>query len=268
MSQYDTAQYSFSEDGFQRMKKDLDYIMRNLDHRNVKRLYTEFCDVQSAAGETVIDGPLIKQYASGSTTLRLKEGYNPASSAFEFALYNSTGVQTVGIDSSGNVDVTGTITGSEIIAGTITGSTISGGYIYGSTIAGGTLTVGTSNIVKISEDADNGQIQFIYSDGTTACRMYFSSSFWALGGQSVIINPNSLWIWPSSELHINADNIMVIPDGGKFYYGGPSSTNEVATRGWVTGRGYITGTAGETGSFTIGTATVTVSDGLVTSITT
>jgi len=258
MAQYDTAQYGFSEDGFLRMKKDLEYIMRNLDHRNVKRLYTEFCDIQSEDGETVIEGPLIKQYASGSTTLRLKEGYNPASSVFEFALYNSAGIQTVGIDSSGNAAFTGKITGSEIVAGTITGSTINGG----------TLTVGTSNIVKISEDVNNGQIQFIYSDGTTACRMYFSSSFWALGGQSVIINPNSLWIWPSSELHINADNIMVIPDGGKFYYGGPSSTNEVATRGWVSGQGYITGTAGETGSFTIGAATIVISDGLVTSITT
>ena len=105
----------------------------------MKRLYTEYCDIQSAAGETIINGPTLDMFDKQATPqLRLEMGYKPSASDFVFNLYNKAGTQTVGIDSSGNVTFTGTITGGIIqtaIQGTnrivITGNTLST-YVYSS----------------------------------------------------------------------------------------------------------------------------------------
>jgi hypothetical protein len=106
-------------DRLSQMSKLLEYMLYNQDHDNVKQLFTEYCNIQSEDGETVIDGPLLTMRAAGSTTIRLKQGYDPASGNFVFNLYNTTGGQTVGIDSTGNATFTGTITGSIITGGTI-----------------------------------------------------------------------------------------------------------------------------------------------------
>jgi len=109
MPAYDASQYGFDANGFMRMKKDLNYIMRHLDHSNVKRLYTEYCEIKSEHGETAIDGPELVMKKNGSTTVRLKMGYNPASSEFEFNLYNAAGVKTIYLDSSGEAVFSGNI---------------------------------------------------------------------------------------------------------------------------------------------------------------
>lgn len=97
------------------MRKDLEDILENLDHLNVKRLYTEYCDIRSAAGETVIDGPTLLMYDKQATPrLRLEMGYKPGSSDFVFNMYNKAGVKTIGIDSNGDGTFTGTITGGTI----------------------------------------------------------------------------------------------------------------------------------------------------------
>ncbi len=127
-----------------KLKRTLEYFGQNLNHRNVKTLFTEYCQIQSEDGETVIDGPLILMYsATDSTTLRLEMGYD--SSEFVFNLYNLAGVQTVHMDSSGNAAFTGTITASQI-----TGSTITGGNIAGSTISGAQITASTLTASQIT----------------------------------------------------------------------------------------------------------------------
>jgi len=99
-------------DEIARLRKDLSFLFENLDHLNVKRLYTEYCDIRSKAGETIIDGPTLLMYDKQATPkLRLEMGYKPGSSDFVFNMYNKSGVQTVGIDSNGDATFTGTITG-------------------------------------------------------------------------------------------------------------------------------------------------------------
>jgi hypothetical protein len=111
-----------SEDSMIRLQKNLNYIIMNLDSKNVRRLNTNECYIKSENGETAIIGSQITMTANGSTTIRLGMGYNPVSSNFEFGLYNNAGSQTVGIDSSGNAAFIGTITASEIICGSSTGT--------------------------------------------------------------------------------------------------------------------------------------------------
>ena len=94
------------------MQRKLDYFSQNLNHHNVKQLYTEYCDIQSAAGETVIDGPLILMYsATDSTTLRLRMGYD--SSEFVFELYDLAGNEVISLDSSGDAVFSGSMRTSE-----------------------------------------------------------------------------------------------------------------------------------------------------------
>ena len=121
------AEFNFSltdgnPDELARLNKTLNWLMNNLDHDNITRIYTEYCDIQSELGETVIDGPLLKMTA-GTTTLRLKMGKE--GSDFVFKLFNVAGAETIGLDSSGNGTFSGAITGSKITGGTITGSIIS-----------------------------------------------------------------------------------------------------------------------------------------------
>jgi hypothetical protein len=165
-----------SEDSLIRLQRDLNYIIMNLDHKNVRRLYTEQCDIKSEQGETIITGPQIIMSANGSTTVRLAQGYNPASSNFEFALYNNAGAQTVGIDSSGNALFTGTVIASEIICGTSTGvyfhvstgGTMTAynaefkGYISASTIIGGVIK--TANLGARIEQSNNSL--YTYNDSS------------------------------------------------------------------------------------------------------
>lgn len=79
----------------------------NLDYFNVRRLYTNYCNIQSEDGETVIDGPQFIMRSAGSTTIRLSQGYNPASSSFEYNLYDAAGNRTFYVDSTGHVVLTG-----------------------------------------------------------------------------------------------------------------------------------------------------------------
>ncbi len=142
------------KDEFIKLKRSLQYFAQNLNHHNVKQLYTEYCDIQSEGGETVIDGPLILMYsATDSTTLRLEMGYD--SSEFVFRLYNNGGTPTVYIDSSGNAVFLGHITASQI-----TGSTITGGQITGSTISGAQITASTLTASQITASSISGS--YIY----------------------------------------------------------------------------------------------------------
>ena len=90
------------EDTVAKLKKTLTYLLESLDHFNVKRLYTEYCKIQSENGETEIAGPLILMHdRQGTPVLRLKMGYDADTSDFVFELYDPSGNKTVYLDSNG-----------------------------------------------------------------------------------------------------------------------------------------------------------------------
>lgn len=63
----------------------------NLDHMNVRRLYTNYCNIQSEDGETIIDGPVLKMYGDDTTHVRLFAGYASSTNNFVLALNSSDG---------------------------------------------------------------------------------------------------------------------------------------------------------------------------------
>lgn len=96
-------------DAFIRLQREISYITSQLDSENVRRLNTDYTEIKSNDGTTQIDGPVLIQ-KDGSGTVRLRQGYNSSTGQFQYALYNVSGAQTIGIDSNGNGTFTGTIT--------------------------------------------------------------------------------------------------------------------------------------------------------------
>jgi hypothetical protein len=115
MSEMVNQLYSFDEDGIQRLTKDLNYMFQHLDEKNVRRLYTEYCEISSKDGETEIDGPLLVMRASGSAVVRLKAGWDAAAGEFVFNLYDKTGNPVIELDSTGDAVFRGSINTDEDI---------------------------------------------------------------------------------------------------------------------------------------------------------
>jgi len=223
-----------------RMQKDLNFYLKNLNHDNVYELNTNICNIQSSNGETIIDGPLIKMYKSGDSTLRLKMGYNSSSDDFEFALYNEAGSQTMYIDSNGDavfagtlsaVDGTfsgtlsgadGTFTGDLVaVGGTFSGTlsaasgtftgTVSAGTISGSTITGGTITIGSNFSVDGS-----GNLEAVNADLTGSIKTGTGSTY-------TQINSSGIQMYGSGSLNglvcSNGSNFLNLYDSGTVYFG-------------------------------------------------
>lgn len=144
-------QYAFDKDSMQdelvSLQRDLQYYFLHLDHKNVRRLYTEYCEIQSQNGQLAIDGPVMRFYGSDTTLQRMNLGLSTATNDFGFSIWNQAGDLTAYLDSTGELIVrrllSGYIEGSTIIGSQITGSTITGGQITGSTITGGQITGST-----------------------------------------------------------------------------------------------------------------------------
>jgi len=102
MAEFSLSLTDGNTDELAKLNKTLNWLLNNLDHTNIKRLYTEYCSIQSENGETVLDGPLLTMKTALSSTIRLKIGYDPSTSEFLFALYNEAGDLTIGLDSSGD----------------------------------------------------------------------------------------------------------------------------------------------------------------------
>lgn len=73
------------EDQIANVKKTLEWLMSNLDHNNVRQLYTEYCNIQSADGSTEIKGPQIIMKDAGGN-VKLIQGLDPATMQFVFKL--------------------------------------------------------------------------------------------------------------------------------------------------------------------------------------
>lgn len=95
------------EDQVAYMKKTLDWLLRNQDHLNVTQLFTEYCNIQSENGETVISGPVLTM-SDNAGHLRLGMGWNGVD--FSFNMYDKAGNLTMFLDAS---------TGSAVFGGDI-----------------------------------------------------------------------------------------------------------------------------------------------------
>lgn len=139
--------YGFDQDSIIRLQKDLNHCLTNLDSQNVRKLVTEHCDIRSKGGVTVIDGPLVDMYdfdaltSQASTTLRLRMGYEVATSNFVFKLFNAGGVETLSLDSSGNAIFSGDINtdndvfiGNNIFLG-LSGANVTKGLYFNTTMS-------------------------------------------------------------------------------------------------------------------------------------
>lgn len=95
-------------DTLAKMKKTLSWLLANLDHWNVKRLYTEYCQVSSENGETQILGPLLIMKDQAGTT-RLVMGYDKENDKFVFNMYDASGNLTITENDSGEAIFSGNI---------------------------------------------------------------------------------------------------------------------------------------------------------------
>lgn len=193
-----------------KLNKTLNWLLNNLDHNNVTHIYTEYCDIQSENGETIIDGPLLVM-TGNSTTVRLKQGYDKASGAFVFNLYNSAGTLTVGIDSSGNAEFRGTVTGSIIQTST----------------AGARIVMSTNDFVAY----DSNGIKRVAINPTTGAGVeYYDLGFYnELGNRQGMVMATSgmFYIVAYNDLYVTATTVMFgnnVQIGGNVgFFGGPTA---------------------------------------------
>jgi hypothetical protein len=142
-----------------RLRKELEYVLTNLDHDNVTRLYTEYCQIRSEAGETQISGPLILMYDKQEPpVLRRKIGYDPDSTLFVDEWYNPSGVLTAYIDSSGKLIV------------------VDGEFKGTIDIGGGNFTVDATGTVRIKKDVIIGDKLYLGTEAVNKA-LYMGLSF-------------------------------------------------------------------------------------------
>lgn len=205
--------YSFDEDGILRLQKDLNYMFYHLDDKNVRRLYTEYCEIKSKEGETEIDGPLIVMKGdpgtTNSTTIRIKMGWNKDSSNFEFNIYGSSGAPSIEINSSGEVVVRGNINTEKDI--------YVGNRIF--------LGWGGSTVLPTAVLAERGM--YIMQPNTT---QYMSAIYSTeVNGTTVIVDQYyEFEIETSNSFNITAaDNLLMYMYAGYATSNGPNSSGEI-----------------------------------------
>jgi hypothetical protein len=157
--------YGADSDSMERLRKDLNFMFSHLDYKNVKKLYTEYCEISSEHGETEIIGPVINMYSAGSTTLRLEMGWKASTSGFVFNLYDESGVQTIGLSGVGGTAVfSGSVQTLEDVYGgrhVVVNSTIQPlafipasppGFVVMETLAGSTVITGRISSTYLSTE--------------------------------------------------------------------------------------------------------------------
>lgn len=108
--------YEFTEDGFIRMMKDLNYGLRHLDSQNVERLFTNQTEIQDEGGLTRIAGPLMQMYDTDNN-LRLLAGYDTDDNEFKFSLYDQSGNATIELNDTGEAWVYTVHTSEDVYVG-------------------------------------------------------------------------------------------------------------------------------------------------------
>jgi hypothetical protein len=99
-----------TEDTVKMLLEQLTWVMRKLDSKNVKRIDTNETHIKSAEGETEITGPLLMMYdKQDPPRLRLKMGYDTATSKFIFQMYDALGNLTLSENDAGEAVFSGNI---------------------------------------------------------------------------------------------------------------------------------------------------------------
>lgn len=189
----DVNSYEFI-DRLTQLSRTLEYLTGHMDYKNVRQLFTEYCQIKSKAGETVIDGPTLKMYDKQATPkLRLKMGYNPITGDFTFELYNAAGVKTLGLDSNGNVIMTAQGGGKVVINAT-------DGIVQYNEYNQKRLQIDTS--------AAGGEIGFYFGATKRASINEYAGSFWitpdtVTSGTYITVGDNSrpTYIQGATKIH-------------------------------------------------------------------
>jgi hypothetical protein len=297
-----------NEDTLAKIKKTLTWLLANLDHENVRRLYTEYCQISSAEGETQISGPLLLMYdKQGTPVLRVKMGYDKDTNDFVHQLMNASGNITYSVDSNGDLIVErGTFKG-KITIGTgndiIKADPASGFWIGHADYASAPFKVAmdgsaiATNLTVIGgtiKTADDGNNRIVFDGaGLTSYNDDDEKSGLAVeigdyGYSKVLLYAHDLPVggYQYDSLGVftyftsSGVNMYIIPDGpdnrifghwdciNAAFINLSDGVNRYATEDFVTSQGYITGTSGASGTFTSQDGkTITVSNGLITSIT-
>ena len=208
--------YSIDEDGIVRLQKDLNYLLTHLDHQNVRTLYTEFCDIRSELGETVIDGPALKMYDS-SGILRLFMGLDStsvspttATSDFVFNLYDANGIRQISLNSSGEAVFGGNIQTMQ--------DAYFGRFVFiGSTIQPLVSSNSPTDLsgIKFIEHGTSNVVAFLGTsagESVLALDVYYGFDLWAIDG---VISLWSMGANSTSYLRLDASNnrIRINSDG-------------------------------------------------------
>jgi hypothetical protein len=267
MSSFKFQEGATTEDTVKMLLEGMNWLMSRLDSKNVGRLDTNETVIKSKNGETHISGPLLLMHdAQGTPVLRLKMGYDAASTNFVHQLMNAAGEITVSLDSNGDLVVErGTFKGS-ITIGTgdnvfkadsngiylgnavyadapfrvsmaggarFTNLTVIGGSITGGTITGGTFRTSLPGNVRI-EITDSGIVCYNADDekdgveiGVDVNGLYSRLSFWNAGVYS-----GGVYVDPNSGRVVVASaegrDIELNSDANIFLYGTAPYTGTIA----------------------------------------
>ena len=250
-----TVQINVCREGFKDLKaagdaiitlqEYLSWILKKLDSGNIVRITTNQTLVTSKDGNTILDGTqIIMKDAVGTTRAVL--GLEPDGD-FKFTLNNEAGEGAVYINDDGNAVFSGEVTASAISGSTITGTDIDGSNITGATITGTEITSDTT--IDVTTDLMVGDNIYLglgnSSDGDTKNIQFFDG----VGTQVAQI-----------ETKMNGDIADLTIKAAKITLSTMSGVYD-----WL-GNTYLTGN-GVNGSFTVGTSTFTIENGLITDIT-
>lgn len=255
------------EDTIAKLKKTLGWLLANLDHWNVRRLYTEYCKIQSENGETEIEGPRI--IMSDGSSIRLVMGLNKATGKFVFELYNPSGQKTVYLDDDGT----------EVLDGKL--NITSDGKLLLEAFKdtnGGKIAIydinGNTNVRIGSEGAggDNvGGVIQLFNDSASKRRVSLGIHGTYDSGIAILHDKNNL-----SRVYITGEqsgqaSIFIYDSAGNLKSRLSESTGvingeTIATQDWVNSQGFIKYTSGYTGEITVGEQTLTFENGLLKSV--
>lgn len=154
-------------------QKQIEFLMGNLDSKNVRQINTNVTNVKSADGSTKIDGNTLVM--TDTSQPRLRMGYNKDTGLFEFIIYDENGIKTFEVDSTGEAVFKGSITtskdayvGNNLYVGDPNAvnvdkqiqlnanayfATQSGNVVFGNFLSGGDLTIHADDDITLSHDA-------------------------------------------------------------------------------------------------------------------
>lgn len=156
-----------------RYRKELNFLLQNLDSVNVRDINTNITRVASEKGETIVDGALLLM-TDNAGTQRASLGLDTSTDSFIFQLNNADGNTTIGLNDLGNAIFTGEI-GILSDAGEYT--TLNGSLL--------TMGDGTNNRIKLGYDSEQTKFIFEMYDGDGLKTLSFNDTGQAVFSGSI-----------------------------------------------------------------------------------